>query len=66
LSYYYFISTLITIIQTYVIRKMVDEKKLLAELHAKRNTKKPVKKSSFIERLEKMQREQEKALKNRK
>jgi len=66
LSYYYFISTLITIIQTYVIRKMVDEKKLLAELHAKRNTKKPVKKSSFIERLEKMQREQEKTLKGRK
>ena len=68
LSYYYFVSTLITIIQTYAIRATVDEKKLLEQLHAKRNinAKKPVKKSGFMERLEKMQREQEKALKNRK
>ncbi|MDP4238085.1 MAG: membrane protein insertase YidC [Bacteroidota bacterium] len=66
LSYYYFISTLISIGQTYVIRSTVDEKKLLAELHAKRNSKKPVKKSGFMARLEKMQQEQQKALKNRK
>jgi len=66
LSYYYFVSTLITVIQTYAIRATVDEKKLLAELHAKRNSKKTVKKSGFMERLEKMQREQQKALKNRK
>jgi len=68
LSYYYFVSTLITIIQTYAIRATVDEKKLLEQLHAKRNinAKKPVKKSGFMERLEKMQREQEKALKNKK
>jgi len=59
LSYYYFIATLISIIQTYAIRAMVDEKKLLADLHAKRNSKKPAKKSSFMERLEKMQREQQ-------
>ena len=68
LSYYYFISTLITIVQTYAIRATVDEKKLLAQLHAKRNSnaKKPVKKNSFMERLEKMQREQEKNMRNRK
>lgn len=66
LSYYYFISTLITIIQTYAIRATVDEKKLLAELHAKRNSKKPAKKSGFMDRLEKMQREQQKAIKNKK
>lgn len=66
LSYYYFVSTLITIIQTYVIRATVDEKKLLAELHAKRNSKKPAKKSGFMDRLEKMQQEQQKSLKNRK
>ncbi|NLJ20421.1 MAG: membrane protein insertase YidC [Bacteroidales bacterium] len=65
LSYYYFLSTLITIIQTYVIRAMVDEKKLLAQLHAKRNEKKPAKKSSWIERMEKMQREQQKAMRNK-
>ncbi len=65
LSYYYFLSTLITIIQTYVIRAMVDEKKLLAQLHAKRNEKKPAKKSSWLERMEKMQREQQKAMRNK-
>jgi YidC/Oxa1 family membrane protein insertase len=57
LSYYYFLSTLITILQTYAIRYFVDEKKLLAQLEA--NKKKPVKKKSgFLDRLEKMQREQ--------
>ncbi|MDD3322839.1 MAG: membrane protein insertase YidC [Paludibacter sp.] len=68
LSYYYFISTLITVIQTYAIRATVDENKLLAELHAKRNAKKGTtkKKSGFMERLEKMQQEQQKALKNKK
>lgn len=66
LSYYYFISTLITIIQTYAIRASVDENKILADLHAKRNSKKPAKKSGFMDRLEKMQREQQKAIKNKK
>ena len=66
LSYYYFISTLISIIQTYAIRGMVDEKKMLAELHAKRNSKKPVKKSGFMARLEKMQQEQQRAVKSKK
>lgn len=66
LSYYYFISTLISIGQTYAIRAFVDDKKLLAELHAKRNSKKPIKKSGFMERLEKMQREQQKAVQGRK
>ncbi|MGC3979557.1 MAG: membrane protein insertase YidC [Paludibacteraceae bacterium] len=64
LSYYYFISSLITIGQTYAIRAFVDDKKILAELHAKRNTKTPAKKSGFLERLEKMQREQQKAVQN--
>lgn len=66
LSYYYFVSTLISIAQTYAIRATVDEKKLLAQLHAKRNSKTPKKKSGFMERLEKMQREQEKAMRNKK
>jgi YidC/Oxa1 family membrane protein insertase len=68
LTYYYLISTLITIIQTYAIRATVDEKKLLAQLHAKRaaNAKNPAKKKSgFMERLEKMQKEQEKAMRER-
>ncbi len=69
LSYYYFVSTLISIAQTYAIRATVDEKKLLAQLHAKRasnaNSKTPAKKGGFMERIEKMQREQQKALQDR-
>lgn len=68
LSYYYFIATLFSVIQTYIIRATVDEKKLLAQLHAKRasNAKKPAKKGGFMDRLEKMQREQQKAVKGKK
>ena len=69
LSYYYFLSTLISIAQTYAIRATVDEKKLLAQLHAKRasnaNSKTPAKKGGFMERIEKMQREQQKAMRER-
>jgi YidC/Oxa1 family membrane protein insertase len=69
LSYYYFIATLISILQTYIIRATVDEKKILAQLHAKRasKAKNPTKKSGgFMDRLEKMQQEQQKAIKNKK
>jgi YidC/Oxa1 family membrane protein insertase len=69
LTYYYFISTLMSIAQTYIFRATIDEKKLLAQLNAKRNSKtgNTKKKSSFMERIEKMQREQQKAaLNNRK
>ncbi len=68
LSYYYFIATLFSVVQTYIIRATVDEKKLLADLHAKRiiNAKKPPKKNGFMDRLEKMQREQQKAVKGKK
>lgn len=57
LSYYYFISTLITIGQTLIIRRFVDEKALLAKLKA--NQKKPTKKSKFQQRLEDMQKQQQ-------
>lgn len=57
LSYYYFLSLLITIIQTWAFRKFVDEKKVLAEMEA--NAKKPRKKSGFMARLEEAQRQQE-------
>jgi len=56
LSYYYFISTLITIGQTLLIRRFVDEKALLLKLNA--NKKKPTKKSKFQQRLEDMQKQQ--------
>ena len=60
LSYYYFVSTLITIIQTYIFRKCINEEKVLAQL--KENQKKPRKKSGFMARLEEAQRQQQAAL----
>ncbi len=56
LSYYYLVSTLITIIQTYAIRATVDEEKLLKQLHENKN--KPKKKSGFMARLEEAQKKQ--------
>jgi len=51
LSYYYFIATLFTVIQTWAIRKyLVDDKKVLAKIED--NKKKPVTKSKFQKRLE--------------
>ena len=63
LSYYYFISLLITIIQTYAFRKCINEEKVLAKL--KENQKKPRKKSGFMARLEEAQKRQEAAMKQR-
>lgn len=59
LSYYYFVSLLITILQTYIFRWTINDEKLLAKLHEKRKkSDKNPKKSGFAARLEKMQREQ--------
>ena len=60
LSYYYFVSTLITIIQTLTFRALINDKKLLAQLEA--NKKKPAKKSGFMARLEEAQRKQQETL----
>ncbi len=60
LSYYYLLSLLFTIIQTMLFRVAINDKKLLAQMEA--NAKKKgngQKKSGFMERLEKMQREQQ-------
>lgn len=61
LSYYYFVSLLMTIIQTYIFRWSIDDNKLLKQMEAKaaKNQKNP-KKSGLMERLEKLQREQQK------
>ncbi len=50
LSYYYFLSNVITLGQTLFIRRFVDDEALLKKLHE--NKKKPVKKSKWQERLE--------------
>ena len=60
LTYYYFISTLITILQTIFFRFTIDEEKLLAKLEA--NKRKPMKRSGFMKRLEEMQKMQEEQL----
>lgn len=61
LSYYYFISLLITIAQTYMCRALVSEDKVRATIAA--NRAKPRKKSGFMARLEEMQRQQQQMLK---
>lgn len=57
LSYYYFLSLLITIVQTYIFRKVVNEEKVRAKMAE--NAKKPRKKSGFMARLEEAQKRQE-------
>jgi len=57
LSYYYFLSLLITIVQTYIFRACVNEDKMRARMMA--NAAKPKKKSGFMARLEEAQRQQQ-------
>ena len=64
LSYYYFISTLITIVHTMIFRYTVDEEKLLAKLEA--NKRKRVKRSGFWKRLEENQKAKEAQLERQK
>lgn len=63
LTYYYFISLLITILLTIAFRFMIDEKKVLARLEA--NKAKPKKKSGFMARLEEAQRIQQQQLREK-
>ncbi|MDR2938121.1 MAG: membrane protein insertase YidC, partial [Prevotellaceae bacterium] len=56
LCYYYFLSNLITIGQNVATRRMVNDKKLHEKM--RENSKKPVKKSKFQQKLEDMQRAQ--------
>ncbi len=50
LTWYYFVSNMVTFGQQYIIRKTVDDEKLRSQIAAAR--KKPVKKSKFQERME--------------
>lgn len=63
LSYYYFVSLLITIIQTYISRMLVDEDKVRAKMAENAKNPKKKKKSGFMARLEEAQRQQQAALK---
>ncbi len=62
LNYYYFLANMFTFLQQYLIRLMVDDKKILAKIEE--NKKRPVdpkkKKSGFAAKMEEMMREQQK------
>ena len=61
LSYYYMLSNIITILQTWIIKRFfIDENKIHARLAAKASE--PVKKSKFMQRLEAAQKAQEQAM----
>lgn len=63
LNYYYFLSTLISVATTLIMRKMTDEKALLAQLEANKKDLKQMKKTGFAARLEAMQKQQEELMK---
>lgn len=65
LNYYYFISTLISVITMFVLRRVTDENKLLAGLEANKEKNKHKKKSGFAARLEAMQKEQQRVMEER-
>jgi len=58
LNYYYFLSTLFTIVHTFLMKQFINEDKILAQLEE--NKKRPKKKSGFMARLEEAQKLQEK------
>ena len=59
LSYYYLVSLMFTILQTMIFRWSIDDKKILAQLEANAKKKGNQPKSGFMQRLEQMQREQQ-------
>lgn len=65
LSYYYFISSLIGILTTWIMYRMTDEKALLAQLEANKKKPSEMKQSSLLSRLEALQKEQERIQKER-
>jgi YidC/Oxa1 family membrane protein insertase len=63
LNFYYFLSTLTTVLLMFIFKKVVDEKKILAQLEANKN--KPKKKSGFMARLAEAQKLQEQQARER-
>ena len=65
LTYYYFLANIFTFTQMYLMRRFVDDKKILSQLEE--NKKRPPKpKSNFQKKLEEMQRKQEAKMKQKK
>lgn len=59
LNYYYFLSTLFSVVTMAVMKKMTDNDKLLAQLEANKKDAKQMQKTGFAARLEQMQKQQE-------
>ncbi len=59
LNYYYFISTLVSVLTTLILRKTTNEEKLLAQLEANKKDPKQMRKTGFAARLEAMQKQAE-------
>jgi YidC/Oxa1 family membrane protein insertase len=57
LTYYYFLTNVITIGQNYLFKQFVDEKEILRKMEARKS--KPVKKSKWQQRLEEMTKNQQ-------
>jgi YidC/Oxa1 family membrane protein insertase len=64
LSYYYMLANIITFLQMFIFRKMINEDRVRATIEE--NKKKPVKKSKFMQRLEEAQKAQQQQYKNAK
>ena len=62
LSYYYMLANIITFLQMFLFRKMIDEDKVRAKIEE--NKRKPAKKSRFMQRLEAAQKAQQQQARN--
>ena len=60
LSYYYLVSLFLTILQTMIFRWSIDDQKLLKEMEENKKKKAGKQKSRWMQRMEEMQREQQK------
>jgi YidC/Oxa1 family membrane protein insertase len=65
LNYYYFLSTLISVITNIYLRRTTNEAKLLQTLEANKKDPKQMQKSGFAARLEAMQKQQEQMMRER-
>ena len=64
LSYYYMLANIITFLQMFIFRRMINEDRVRATIEE--NKKKPVKKSRFMQRLEDAQKAQQQQMRNAK
>jgi YidC/Oxa1 family membrane protein insertase len=63
LSWYYFLANMFTFLQNFIIKKIVSDGKIRAQLEA--NMKKPAKVSNFQKRLEDMAKQRQQATKKK-